>query len=197
MKRPVGRPAIPIVRPKVPEQDRPDDGLAWYIVAMKPGADAVTTRQRLQDQGFACWCPLAMHGRQHAGRRSLVLRALWSPYLFIGLSEQQGLAPIRKVPGVLDAVRSDKGRVLVIDPERLGQAWDKLQAMGGYVDQTPGSRGMQRHSAGDELFIARGAFSGFPAVFLDYSGERLRVIVSLFGRPTTAMLDVDQVEAVK
>ncbi|MBP6818332.1 MAG: hypothetical protein KBC46_03410 [Ferrovibrio sp.] len=193
-RRPPGRPPKPVARPEVPEQARPDAGLTWYVVVLKPGADAEKARLGLIAQGYAAWCPYALQSRYHARCRSIVLRAFWNPYLFLGVAPDQGIDRVAKVPAIASLVRDAKGVIVSIEPAKLAHCWDELQAMGGCYDQTRAGSNRHHHADGTLLRIKSGAFAGFPGQVLNHTGERLRMLVAIFGRPTTVEIDQFEVE---
>jgi hypothetical protein len=189
-----GRPAKPIERPKVPEQQRPSDALTWYLLAPRIGFSPLTVRENLIEAGFACWCPLRMVERRHARQITIRLEALWSPYLFAGLTSEQGLADIRQVIGVQDAVRSDRGQAIAIDHTALAKAWDWLAEKGGYLDHTHPTVGPWVDlREGDRLRVTSGPFEHLTATFSGFHRGKLKILVDILGRKTDTLVSPRQV----
>lgn len=211
MKRPVGRPPIPVEMPSIPAQPRPDESLTWYVVKARAAfaiigsgvpADEdetpsrIGTVERLWRQGYAAWCPLSIRERRHSRRVRYQLEPVFPPYLFVGVAPGQGVAPICTTIGISDLSRSRTGKPQTIRASLLGDLWDGIAAEGGAMKITPVGPGPWFEK--DEAVSLRyGQWSAHRGRFSWSDGYRCKILFDMLGREVTVETTIDSVVRVK
>ena len=154
----------------------------WFAVATKPLQEQVA-KVNLTRQGYRVALPLIEVRKRRQKKWTLVVEPLFSGYIFIQLVlGKDNPAPIRSTLGCRDLVRV--GPSLVPVPNAVMAPLLSLNSVHKTSDAL--------FSAGDQVYIAEGAFAGLQGVFkLAKGADRAEVLVALMGkeRPVTVPFD--------
>jgi len=168
----------------------------WYAVHTYSGhenkvmtnilrqADARALRTKI----FDIKVPLETEVRTRAGKRQEVKRKVFPGYVLVEMVlDEETWHLIRSTTGVTGFVSSGNKPVPIQDKEMLGI----LQSEEG-VSQRP----KVQWSKADSVRVVSGPFSGLSGKIEDVNAdkEKLRVLISIFGRETPVELDFTQVE---
>jgi transcriptional antiterminator NusG len=128
-----------------------------------------------------------------SGKKRTVARTLMPGYVLIKMEyDEDAGAAITKLPGVSSFI-GDGTRPFPLTEEEVA---NMMQWSGGDSGDRP--RPEIRYSVGDQVKVVEGPFANFIGTVdeIDADKAKLRVMVSIFGRPTPVELDVLQVEGV-
>jgi transcriptional antiterminator NusG len=168
----------------------------WYAVHTYSGhenkvmtnilrqADARSLRSKI----FDIKVPIEVEIRTRAGKRQAVKRKVFPGYVLIDMVlDEETWHLVRSTTGVTGFVSSGNKPVPIQDKEMLGI----LQSEEG-VAQRP----KVQWSKTDSVRVVSGPFSGLAGKIEDVNidKEKLRVLISIFGRETPVELDFTQVE---
>ena len=168
----------------------------WYAVHTYSGhenkvmtnilrqADARSLRTKI----FDIKVPMETEVRTRAGKRQEVQRKVFPGYVLVEMVlDEETWHLIRSTTGVTGFVSSGNKPVPIQDREMLGI----LQSEEG-VSQRP----KVQWSKNDSVRVVSGPFSGLAGKIEDVNidKEKLRVLISIFGRETPVELDFTQVE---
>lgn len=130
---------------------------------------------------FAFW-----HGGKWQRRRVVKQFPVFARYVFVGLGAHRVLG--RKTVDKIEAILGDSRGPLFV-PARAVQAVNEMELAGTW-DATRSWREKSPYQPGVDGTVVAGPLTGFAAtVDMVHSEERIRVLVSIFGRPTR--LDID------
>jgi transcription antitermination factor NusG len=171
-------------------------GLVWFVAVVRPGKEAKALKA-LNDAGFWAYCPVErVTIKSRLGRRDLA-RPLFPRYMFI--SRKAGSATIEGVQEISDVLGRQSGEWsavpdglirALIDSEGLG-VFDRTEATVAVVRK----RRLKKLSTGDTVKVADGPLAGFPAKIISIDAqERIRALVSIFGRETSVEGGIDNFE---
>jgi len=147
-------------------------------------ADARSMRTKI----FDIKVPMETEVRTRAGKRQEVQRKVFPGYVLVEMVlDEETWHLIRSTTGVTGFVSSGNKPVPIQSKEMLGI----LQTESG-VSQRP----KVQWSKGDSVRVVSGPFSGLAGKIEDVNidKEKLRVLISIFGRETPVELDFTQVE---
>lgn len=175
--------------------------LTWYAIETNPQCEVRACRG-LKEQGFTAYLPVETNWkRSRAKQRERVDKPLFTGYLFVGITPEQQLWPVRHVDGVRGIV-SLNGEPYEIGlfylPEKPNEPvhfvyWlQSRQAMGEF-DHTPARKSVYRK--GDRARVLNGQFKGHVGEMLE-ADDRGRVKIMLEGIFGGKMwIDDDHLEA--
>lgn len=182
---------------------------AYFVVQTRHQREFVA-RDALRDAGFNCYLPRYIRRTRHSGRYIRTPQPLFSQYLFV-------LLPLVRVPntkhrqagGEWRRINSQRGvdRLLCSTAESpLPVPGDVIRAIrareddDGYVrlgdlpeDQLQPEP--PSYQAGQPVRVTRGAYAGSNALFSLDAGERVTVMLRIFGRDTPTILPRDWIAA--
>jgi len=148
----------------------------WYLVQTKPAGEE-TARMNLERQAYRVYYPRVQQHKLHRGRWRERISALFPRYLFLQLSPQQSLAPVRSTLGVADAVRFGSEYATV--PEAI---------VNGLIERADPETGLHHvkrslFTVGATVRVIAGAFAGLEGIFECETGQdRVTVLLGLLGR---------------
>lgn len=165
----------------------------WYAICTNVRAEAMAAR-RLKAAGYDVLYLHVEACTRHARKVTVVQRAYYSRYLFVGLTVRQPLHDVLVTPGVCGVCGVD-GRPERVPPRVIARLLDRADATGKVVITREEQRQRDRLPEGHPLRIVKGPFSSFAAIVAFDSGSLLDVWVDVFGRGTKVSLLPDAVEA--
>jgi transcriptional antiterminator NusG len=170
----------------------------WYVLRVQTNReesvrDSLTTRIRaagIEDTINTVLVPTEKVSEIKGGKRVISERKIYPGYIFVEMDlNDEALAVVKSCPGVGDFLGASGMAVPLSEKEVekvTAEAESKEEAPTLKIDFEPG----------DNIKIIEGAFKNFDGVVDELLGEtgRLRVIVTIFGRPTPVELEYWQVE---
>lgn len=150
--------------------------LRWYLILTRPSGEEVA-KVNLERQGYRVYLPRLQQRKLCRGRWIERISALFPRYLFLQITDQQSLAPVRSTIGVADTVRF--GSEYAVVP---GQVVDDLIRR---ADPQSGFHRLQRclFDRGETVRVVVGAFAGLEGIFEHETGDgRVIVLFTLLGR---------------
>jgi Transcription antiterminator len=170
-------------------------GRRWHVVVVKP---LVTDRPKavsaLLARGYQVLAPMCREVVIRKGRCSEADRPMFGRYVFAGSMPGQEARKLALVPSVSYVSLDSRRRALVLQPGPLAAVVARLRADGGIADLVPRDPA-PRYLPGQSIRVTEGPFAGFSGLFVADEGERLRVLLGLFGGQTEATVPVVAVEA--
>lgn len=173
-------------------------GYAWYVATTKPFSEFVA-EENLQRQGFQPFNPVCSVTRIERGARVTKTKPYLPGYIFVRFDRLvqpwQRINNTRGVEALLPRMGTETG-----EPGEVRE-----RAMRVLQQKCIGSSVLPEHvdvalsqiiPEGATIRITAGAFVGFEAPVKWSHEDRVKVIVSLFGRPTPVKLERSQVELV-
>jgi len=189
----------------------------WYVVKVQSGREesikaAVERKMRIEglEEFFGqIVIPVERHQELRRGKRVTKSTKLYPGYLFAEVEYNDRILYLfRETSGVGDFVGGGIGKPPTPMPDKevermLHRAAEPVREIGGSdegptTEKTPVRepiRVRQRFSVGDRLRVIDGNFSGMEGEVVDLPEERVRVVVSILGRPLSLDLEYWQVEA--
>lgn len=125
------------------------------------------------------------------GKKREQVRNLMPGYVFVEMEEDDELFKlIEELKGVAGFIGAGTART-PLSPEEV----DNIRGL--VDDKKDKPRAEIRHRVGDSVKVTEGPFAGFTGTVdhIDHDKAKLRVMVSIFGRPTPLELEALQVEA--
>lgn len=176
-----------------------DPTLLWYIARTKPrmGERAL---QALQAANVVTYQPRTSEVVVRRGRRVIRRTPMLLRTVFIGVADANHLDEAKAAPGVAELVcypvqdASLEGNIAgpVLKPARLDALG--LQRFVGRIAQGEIAEPVGI-KVGQSVIVREGPFASFPAVVeVVLPNDRLRVAVSLFGRPSPVDLGIAEVQ---
>jgi transcriptional antiterminator NusG len=193
-------PPKPSWKPEPQERFVVDPDRTWHVVRTLPRWSA-----RAAEQVRAVGIPVfeareAQRLVSEIGKARVALVPILRRLLFVGTADWMELRKVETHPGVYDdatgyrrgGVAHHDGRPITIPPQELQDFADSVTGWGG----DPGKVLTILFEIGETIRVADGPFASFPATVeeIDEGRQRLKVAVSIFGRPTPVELDYKQVE---
>lgn len=165
----------------------------WYAVVSKPRQEE-RAKTRIAEQGFEVYLPICRDRRRDGTE---FVGPLFPRYLFIRpIPPVESVKPIFSTPGVAFMLRGDTGKLLTLRNAEI-QDWQDREADDGIINLIPPAKGGMRYDIGTELRVTVGPFTGFTGRFEGMGAQdRVRVLLSLFGRPTPVQVAQREVEEV-
>ena len=201
-------PEIPIIPPETDEAAEPapveNSHFKWYILQAHTGYEkrvTLTIEKQLEIKGLQhlvgeIFIPSEEVTRSKGGKQRVVTQKYFPGYLLLHMDLQEDLWHLiiktNRVTGFVGRKHHEENRY--IPPIPLSN--EELMAIKEQIDS-----GFQQASVEEEfvreqkVMITEGPFSNFSGVIDEISHERgkLKVLVSIFGRPTPVEVDFDKV----
>jgi len=188
--------ASPAVPESEPESDEEEDSSAWYVIHCYSGYENKVRHnleQRIETMGmrdmiFDVVVPTQEEVEIRDGKRRTVERHIFPGYVLVNmiLTEESWFV-VRNTPGVTGFV--GMGNLPTpLRPEEVAQIIKRMEADTPTVKVT--------FKVGERVRIIDGPFNDFRGVVseIDMDRNKVRVMVSFFGRETPVELDFLQVE---
>ncbi|MGY0794249.1 transcription termination/antitermination protein NusG [Azospirillum argentinense] len=192
----------PLSATGTPLADIDVNGRRWHIVVVKPLVQAGPMAVKaLQARGWQVLRPMCRELVMQKGQKVEAERCMFGRYVFAGAGPAHEAHALRFVPGVQYPVNDARRRPLVLRPDVLEAVVARLAKDGGVADFVPREPVPQQFEAvpqfepGQAVRVLEGPFKGFTGLFEGDENQRVRVLVSLFGRQTTARVSRRGIEA--
>jgi len=170
----------------------------WYVLRVQTNREesvreGLLTRVRaagLEEQISAVLVPTESVSEIKSGKKVTSEHKIYPGYIFVEMElSEESLALVKNCPGIGDFLGTGGEAVALSDKEVekvTAEAESKEAAPTIKIDFEPG----------DNIKIGEGAFKNFDCVVDEVMAEKglLRVIVTIFGRPTPVELEYWQVE---
>ncbi|WP_444994334.1 transcription/translation regulatory transformer protein RfaH [Aliikangiella sp. IMCC44359] len=161
---------------------------SWYLAASKPRQE-MRAVENLLNQSIKAFTPTIQVEKIRAGKRKIEEEALFTGYVFISLTPEDGLwHKVRSTRGVRDWVRFS-GMPAKIPPQLV----DRFIAQ-----QTDSEEAVIKRcfNAGDAVCILSGPFKGLKGIYESSSGEeRALILIEFLGKINRLKLTNDQIAA--
>jgi transcription antitermination factor NusG len=172
------------------------DGLTWIAIRADAFCEFMVADE-LNGHGIVGYCPTGARFSLRQGNkrvRRVIHFPVFARYIFAGLAGGQFVrrTEIRRIESILSDAAGHpltvpRGAIRRINDDELSGAWDSTRQWAEHAPYRPG----------DLVSIKDGAFAGFPATVDAISSEsRIRLLIELFGRPTTVLVASCQIAAV-
>lgn len=164
---------------------------AWYAVQTKPRAEERVSRWLRERHNIRVFLPKLAVPKWRRQRRVTVIETLFPSYLFVWMSLDPGpWYAVKWTPGVRAIVTT--GEVPVPVPDDAIHFLMDRSVDGGVIPWQP------RYPAGATVRVLRGPFAGLVGILERPTTrqERVRVLLSLLGRPTPVEVDILDLEEV-
>jgi len=184
-------------------------GRRWHVVVVKP---LVTDRPKaiaaLRDRGYQVLAPLCRElVTSKAGQVTERVRPMFGRYILAGGLPGQEARKLALVPSVQHVSLDGRRRALVLNHRAVGALVERMRdGEDGVIDLLPRApvaavttpveqAPAPRYRSGQTIRVTEGAFAGFSGLFVADEGERLRVLLGLFGGTTEATVPASAVKA--
>lgn len=172
----------------------------WYAIHTYSGYEnrvKTTIEHRAQLEGLRekvgqVMVPQKKFVEIKGGKKHDVMRNIMPGYVFLQAEDNEDVfAMVQKIPGV-SSFLGDAGK-----PTPLPQS-EVDSLLGNIEEKQDRPRTVITHKVNDQVKVIEGPFANFIGTVQEVDQEKghLKVLVSIFGRPTSVELDVLQVEAV-
>lgn len=187
----------------------------WYVIhsyagyenRVKANLESRTTSLNMEDYIFECQVPMEEVTEIKSGQKKLVRRVRFPGYVLVRMDlTDESWGAVRHTPGVTQFVGNAHQPVplsldevfTMLAPADLG----KEQAAAGGAGQGPGSGASRSGDApvvdfevGESVTVMEGPFETLPATISEINADtqKLKVLVSIFGRETPVELSFNQV----
>lgn len=180
--------------------------IRWFVVQVHTGCElqaasgiadlnlraiAPRLRQRRKERPDMTW-----RQKQSIRQQPVVEVSLFPGYILAAFDrDNDQWGGVKRAPGVIGLVPIVGERPIPIPIMEADRLISRLDTDGFWIDK-PEEKPWQKRplEIGQTVRVADGAFTGFPAMVELSEGERVRVLVEIFGRHTPVELDWDQVE---
>jgi transcriptional antiterminator NusG len=177
-----------------------DRASKWYVVhtysghenKVKTALEKTVKSQELEDRIFRIIIPTENVTEMRDGKRTITTKKFFPSYILVEMNlTDEALHIINNTPGVSRIVGVG-GRPTALKEEEVERILDAIDT--GKVKPTPEIP----YKMGEHVRVIDGPFTDFTGVVDEVNAERgkLKVMVSIFGRPTPVELDFLQVESV-
>ncbi len=125
------------------------------------------------------------------GKKSEVMRNIMPGYVFIEMEDNDDVfAIIQKTPGISTFLGDDSGKPSPLAKSEMSSLLDSIE------DKVDRPKTIINHQINDQVKVIEGPFANFIGTVesVDHEKGKLKVVVSIFGRPTSVNLDVLQIE---
>jgi len=180
------------------DEEEVDDGRRWYVIHSYSGYENKVKRNLLQriesmemqDQIFEVIVPTIEEMELHDGKRRTVSRRVFPGYILVQMiMNDDSWYVVRNTPGVTGFVGMGN-KPTPLSPQEVGKIMQRIES------DTPQIRAT--FTVGQKVRIVDGPFAEFVGSVdeVDEARNKLKVLVSFFGRETPVELDYLQVEKV-
>ena len=170
----------------------------WYVLRVQTNREesvreGLLTRVRaagLEEKISAALVPTEKVSEIKSGKKVISEHKIYPGYIFVEMElSEETLALVKNCPGIGDFLGSGGLAVPLSDKEV-----EKVTAEAESKEEAPTLK--IDFDSGDNIKIVEGAFKNFEGVVDEVMGDKglLRVIVTIFGRPTPVELEYWQVE---
>jgi transcriptional antiterminator NusG len=178
------------------------DGLTmpWYVIHAYSGHEQkvkLNLEQRLialglDEEDFSIFVPTQEVAQVKDGKKRISVRTFFPGYVLISLKElgKEIWHLVRSTPGVINFVGSGSNPT----PLREEEVENILQVTQSKEKPTP----VVSYTVGDKVKVIDGPFTGFPGEVdeVDEERQKIRLMISIFGRSTPVELEFFQVEKI-
>jgi|YNPBryBLVA2012_1023415.scaffolds.fasta_scaffold08816_5 transcriptional antiterminator NusG len=193
--------AGPEPEPQAPPRDPADEGFGWYIVYCTVGREMsikhkleekIKKTSEMRDVIREVLVPEEEEIQIHNGRKKVVRKAPYKGYIYVHMRiEPRSYWFIRGTPGV-------KGFLGGSHPEPMNDR--EVASIKVLLEKlkTSQPRTARNFDLGDSARIIDGPFKHFTGIIDEIAEDKgkLKMVVTVFGRPTSVELDFSQVEKV-
>jgi len=164
------------------------NSLDWYLAASKPRQE-LRAAENLSNQNIQCYCPLITVEKISGGKKRLVTEPMFSGYLFIQLSPEDGSwHKVRSTRGVRDWVRFG-GTIAKLPAELVSKLIEQESKLSNSFQQND-------FKPGDRVLILSGPFQGLNGVFQAENGQqRSMLLIDFLGQTNRLTIENDQIVA--
>lgn len=173
----------------------------WFCIHTHPGQELLAVAD-LHRQGFLAYLPLFVDRKRtvmqvrYSRRPDPVLKPLFPAYMFIPFDRsQQRWSPIALTRGVKRIFGSRPDAPTPV-PVGVVEALIARSGPDGYIDDAKPADGLPEIEVGASIRINEGPMTSFEGVCEMSDGDRVRVLLNLFGRSVPVTLDRSAVEVV-
>ncbi len=170
----------------------------WYVLRVQTNREesvreGLLTRVRaagLEEKISAALVPTEKVSEIKSGKKVISEHKIYPGYIFVEMElSEETLALVKNCPGIGDFLGSGGLAVPLSDKEV-----EKVTAEAESKEEAPTLK--IDFDSGDNIKIVEGAFKNFEGVVDEVIGDKglLRVVVTIFGRPTPVELEYWQVE---
>ena len=161
--------------------------MIWLAVHTRPRQEA-TAAANLSRQGFEVFLPELRQRKRRQGKWQWFTGPLFPRYLFLQVAlGEQDIAKVRSTLGVVNLVRFG-ARLAQVDASIIDflKAQQKDAQGVGELDEAS-------YNPGDRVQILEGPFAGMNGLYqMKKDADRVELLLSLMGRNTPVILELDQ-----
>jgi len=151
----------------------------WYLVHTKPGRERIAEFNLLR-QNYQVYHPRFLRPTRHRGSWIEKIVSLFPRYIFLRLTQDQDLGPVRSTVGVANIVRF--GHAYAVVPSQIV---DDLRLRAHPETGLHLLRRQAQFDLGSRVKVVAGVFEGLEGIFQRESGaERVVLLLALLGRET-------------
>lgn len=163
-------------------------GPAWYVVLAHSGRER-QARDHLERQSYEVYLPMKLHTSK---KGELSARPFFPRYMFVRVDlTSQPWRPILSTLGVQSMLMGGDHPMWIA--EGLVQRI-KAHEIGGFIKLSDRPKAACPFEVGQRLKVVSGPFEKFEAVFSEpVDANRVAILVSLLGRDSRVVLQLDQV----
>lgn len=173
----------------------------WYVIhtysgyenKVKANLERKIHSMGMEDKIFNVIVPVEEEIEKRNGKEKVIQRKIFPGYVLLEMIvDERSWYIVRNTPGVTGFVGSNTKPVPLTDEE----AKRILKAMG--MDEQPKSSVDIDVEIGDKVQINSGSFENFVATIteIDYSKNKIKGVVDMFGRETAIEAGFDQIEKI-
>jgi transcriptional antiterminator RfaH len=158
----------------------------WYLAASKPRQEFRAV-ENLLNQGINAFCPLISVEKVRAGKKVVVDEAMFTGYVFINLSPEDGLwHKVRSTRGIRDWVRFS-GMAAKLPTQLVESLIESEQNEANVLVK-------KSFASGDSVRILSGPFEGLKGIYLAENGEkRSLILIEFLGNQNRLKVDNSQI----
>lgn len=179
----------------------------WFVIhtysgyenKVKANLERRLATMGMEDKIFQVLVPMEEEVEHKDGKKKLVKHKVFPGYVLVEMEmTDDSWYVVRNTPGVTGFVGSGSKPIALL-PHEIEQILDHLKAAAGVEGEEPAP---VKHridlSIGQPIRLTAGAFAGFVGNVeeVDSDRQKVKVLVSMFGRETPVEVDFDQLEEV-
>lgn len=173
----------------------------WFAIHTYSGYEnkiKTTIEHRVQMEGLRdkvsqVLVPLKKGIEIKNGKKHEVMRNIMPGYVFIEMEpDEEVFALVQKIPGVSSFLGGEGGKPSPLPQSEVSSLLDSIE------ERADRPKAVITYKVNDQVKVIEGPFANFIGTVeqVDQEKGKLKVMVSIFGRPTSVELDVLQVESV-